>query len=223
MLKKQSAHAAVAAGTRVGRRERKELTPNGAAGGGIDGGGLQRMQPRAGAGRAISPDDGTSNDCVDVYVRYWIFLLNRTPADTVLRDGPGVFSATGGFPASGPSDAEETGMDFNEEAGVGTGSVARACAASADVSGAKRFAWCSARGATLVLRVVRCDAMCERCTECEDSECDGCSWETGAEVDTGVGVSMSGGSDFDFEECPLGTEPLRVFGPAGPSSLFSPR
>jgi len=70
MLKKQSAHAAVAAGARVGRSERKELTPNGAAGGGVDGGGFQRMQPRAGAGRAISLDDGTSSDCVDVYVRY---------------------------------------------------------------------------------------------------------------------------------------------------------
>jgi len=62
MLKKQSAHAAVAAGARVGRRERKELTPKGAAGGGGGGGGLQRKQPRAGAGRAISDDDGTSND-----------------------------------------------------------------------------------------------------------------------------------------------------------------
>ena len=127
--------------------------------------------------------------------------LNRTPADTVLRDGLGVF----GFPASGRSDEEETGVDFNEEAGVGTGSVARACAASADVSGAKRFAWCS--GATLVLRVVRCDAMCERCTECEDSECDGCSFETVADVDTGNGASVGGGSDFDFDECPLGTGP----------------
>ena len=96
-------------------------------------------------------------------------------------------------------------MDLDWEVGVGTGSGARASAESADVSGAKRFAWCS--GVTLVLRVVRCDAMCERCTECEDSECDGCSWETGAEVDTGVGASMSGGSDFDFDECPLGTGP----------------
>jgi hypothetical protein len=163
------------------------------------------MQPRAGAGRAISLDDGTSNDCVDVYVRYWIFLLNRTPADTVLRDGLGVFGATGGFSASGRSDAEETGVDFNKEAGVGTGSAAGACAASADVSGAKRFAWCS--GATLVLRVMRCDAMCERCAECEDGECDGCGWETAADVDTGDGASMSGGCDFDFEECPLGTGP----------------
>ena len=112
-------------------------------------------------------------------------------------------------------------MDFNKEAGVGTGSVARACAASADVSGAKRFAWCS--GVTLVLRVVQCDAMCERWTGCEDSECDGCGWDTGADVDTGDGASVSGGCDFDFDECPLGTGPLRVFGPAGPPSLFSPR
>ena len=62
MLKKQSAHATVAAGARVGRSERKELTPYGVAGGGIGGGGTQRVQPRAGAGRAISRADGTSND-----------------------------------------------------------------------------------------------------------------------------------------------------------------
>ena len=138
MLKKQSAHAAVAVGARVGRRERNELTPNGAAGGGVDGGGLQRMQPRAGADRAISPGDGTSSDCVDVYVRYWIFLLKRTPAaGTVLRAGPAASSMAGEFAAFGRSEAGGTGVDFNGEAGVGTGSAARACAASADVSGAK--------------------------------------------------------------------------------------
>lgn len=221
MLKKQSAHAAVAVGARVGRRERKELTPNGAAGGGVDGVGFQRMQPRAGAGRAISPDDGTSNDCVDVYVRYWIFLLKRTPADTVLRDGSCVPDATGGFSAASRSDAGGTGVDFNEQVGVGTGSAARACAASADVSGAKRFAGCS--GATLELRVVRCDAMCERCTWREDSGSDGCARDAGVDADTGDGVSVSDGCDFDIDECPLGTGPLRMLGPAGPPSLFSPR
>ena len=111
----------------------------------------------------------------------------------------------GGFSASRRSDARETGVDFDGEVGVGTGSAARACAASADVSGVKRFALCS--GATLVLRVLRCDAICERFAECEDSECDGRGWDTGEDLDRDDGASVSGGCDFDFEECPLGTEP----------------
>ena len=111
-------------------------------------------------------------------------------------------------------------MDFDWEVGVGMGSVARASAESADVSGAKRFAGCS--GATLVLRVMRCDAMRGRCEVCGDSECDCCCWDTVAEVDTGVRVSVSG-CDFDFDECPLGTGPLRLYGLAGPPSLFSLR
>ena len=56
-------------------------------------------------------------------------------------------------------------MDLDWEVGVGMSSVARASAESADVSGAKRFAGCS--GATLVLRVMRCDAMrCEGDARC---------------------------------------------------------
>lgn len=140
-----------------------------------------------------------------MYVRYWIFLLNRTLADTVVRGGDGLFSAMEGFPASGRSDAGETVVDFNEEVEAGAGSAARACAASADVSGAKRFAGCS--GATLVLRVVRCDARRERWTECEDNECDGCGRDTGADVSTGDGASVSDGCEIEFDECPLGTGP----------------
>jgi len=86
MVKKQSAHATVVYGARDGMSERKELTPKGPAAALTGGGGDHRMQPRAGAGRAISCCDGTSSDCVDVYVRDCSFLLKRTPAFAV-RDG----------------------------------------------------------------------------------------------------------------------------------------
>ena len=181
----------------MGKSERKELTPNGAVVLAGDGG-VQRMQPRAGGSRAISLGDGTSNGWVDVYVRCCSFLLKRTPAPVV--HARGVMGANAG------SDVER-----------GTGSVG--------ASGEKRFVWCS--GATMPLRVVRCDAMrgCERCDRCEDGiddECDvGCCGAV-ASVSVDTGWSAGGcGVDVGVDECPLGTGPLRVLGPAGPTSLFS--
>ena len=153
----------------MGMSERKELTPNGAAV--LAGnGGVQRMQPRAGGGRAISLGDGTSNGWVDVYVRCCSFLLKRTPG-TVVRAG---------------------GVDVGEVWGFGAdaGSDVRMGAGSVDDSRAKRFAGCS--GAAVPLRVVRCDAMygcgeCKRCEDGIDDECDVgcCGAGAGVGVDTG--------------------------------------
>jgi len=134
--------------------ERKELTPNGAAVF-LVGGGTHRKQPRAGAGRAISFGDGISNGWVDVYVRCCSFLLKRTPAAAV-REGSGDVEGMEDFSGFGRSDT--AGRALEVELGAKASSDARAVAGSADSSGAKRFAWCS--GATLLLRVVRCDAMC---------------------------------------------------------------
>jgi len=158
MVKKQSAHAAAICGARDGMSERKELTPNGAAAVLVVGGGDHRMQPRAGAGRAISFGDGTNSGCVDVYVRRCSFLLKRTPASAVRErvvEGEAGDEGMEGLSAPDRSDAAEGARWV--EVGARAGSNARAGAESADSSEAKRFARCS--GAMLVLLVVRCAAM----------------------------------------------------------------
>jgi hypothetical protein len=106
----------------------------------------------------------------------------------------------------------------NFELRAGASSGARMGAESADSSEAKRFAWCS--DATLLLREMRCDAMRFVCTD-EGSEDDDCDVGGSAAVASESAGVVVGECDFDFDRCPLGTEPLRVLGPAGPSSLFS--
>jgi hypothetical protein len=159
------------------------------------------MQPRAGAGRAVSAGVGMRSGCVAVYVRYLIFLLNRTPfvrAACLFADGV-------------------------VAAGVVGCSCARAGAESADSSEAKRFAKCSGaiflwramRAVRIVrlMRFLRCAARLRR----DDGG--------GCESDA-VAVNFcctTAEYECDFEVCPLATGPLRVFGPAGPPSLFSIR
>ena len=218
MVKKQFAHAIVVCGARDGMSERKELTPNGPAATLTAGGGDHRKQPRAGAGRAISFGDGTSSDCVDVYVRCCSFLLKRTAA-TAARETEAGDEGMEGFSASDRSSAVREGRASGY--GARAGSVARAGAESAKSSEAKRFAWCSAEA--LLLRVVRCAAMrsgCDGCDECEDDECGFVDCDAVASASRGMDAE---GCDcgFDFDGCPLGTGPLRVLSPAGPPSLFS--
>ena len=196
--------------------ERKEQIPNEAVVVVVSRGD-HRKQPRAGAGRAISFGDGIISGCVDVYVRCCIFLLKRTPA-VAARERDGNEGGMGRLTASGRSSVAGRVRVF--EWGTRVSSGARMGAESADSSGAKRFAWCSA--ATLMLRGMRCDAMRIVGTDegCEDDDCDVGGRDAVASASVGVVV---GECDFDFDGCPLGTEPLRVLGPAGPSSLFSLR
>ena len=173
--------------------ERKELTPN-SADAVVVRGGDHRMQPRAGAGRAISVGDGISSGCVEVYVRCCVFLLKRTPAVAVRERKAG--ASSGRLSAAGAVKECESGFE------------------AADSSGAKRFACCS--GAMMLLRVVRCDAMRGGCERCGGDDCECCCDAARVEV-------VVGECDFDVEGCPLGTGPLRVPGPTGPPSLFSLR
>lgn len=183
----------------MGTSERKELTPKGTVFS-ILNGGDHRKQPRAGAGRAISFGDGISKGCVDVYVRCCVFLLNRTPVVVVCEGG---------------DDVGGDGIDVDDD---GTRDFSVEIAESADSSGAKRFAICS--GATPLLRVMRGEG-------CEEDDCDlGCCDVVAIAIGMmGVDVEEVGVEecDFDFvvDRCPLGTEPLRLFGPAGLTSLFS--
>ncbi len=137
--------------------ERKELTPNGAAAVLVVGGGDHRMQPRAGAGRAISFGDGTSSGCVDVYVRRCSFLLKRTPAPAVRERVVEVEAGDEGMEGLSAPDRSDAAEGARLEVEARAGSTARAGAESADSSEAKRFACCS--GAMLVLLLVRCAAM----------------------------------------------------------------
>jgi hypothetical protein len=162
------------------------------------------MQPLAGAGRAVSAGVGMRSGCVAVYVRYLIFLLKRTPFVGAARffvDGAIAVAAAGG----------------------GGCSCARAGAESADSSEAKRFAKCSGaiflRRAMRAVRIVRL-MRCLRCSaRLRRDECGGCGSDAG-----GVNFCCTTAEyECAFEVCPLATEPLRLFGPAGPPSLFSIR
>ena len=158
------------------------------------------MQPLAGAGRAVSAGVGMRSGCVAVYVRYLIFLLKRTPFVGAARsfvDGAIAVVAAGGSVCS----------------------CARAGAESADSSEAKRFAKCSgaiflrrAVRAVRIVRLMRCATVRrDGCGECEGDAGDADFCCTAAEY------------ECDFEGCPLATEQFRLFGPAGPPSLFSIR
>ena len=167
----------------MGMSERKELAPNAVAVVAVCGGD-QRMQLRAGAGRAISLCDGISNGCVDVYVRCCIFLLKRTPADAepgrdAREDGMGACSGSGRLSAT------EGVRGLDPAVGAGASSEASVGAESADSSGAKRFACCS--GAIMRLRVVRCDAMRQWCEECGEDGCDDGTYDAAADASASVG------------------------------------
>jgi hypothetical protein len=163
--------------------------------------GAHRMQPRAGAGRAVSAGDGMRSGCVVEYVRRWIFLLKRTPFV-----GAAFFVVAGAISVAAASG--------------GCCSLARAGAESADSSEAKRFARCSGaiflRRAMRAVRIVRLMRIWRCAARMRRDECGGCGSDAG-----GVNFCCTIAEYVcDFEVCPLATEPMRLFGPAGPPSLF---